>query len=247
MLDYQAPQDLLKDRVIIVTGAGQGIGKAAALSYAAHGATVIIIGRTVAKLEAVYDEIQAAGLSQAVIYPMDFEKAIEQDFDSIARAIYKQLGRLDGILHNAAEFDNLSPLEIQTIAQFEKMFKVNVTAPFALTKACLPLLKLAYDGSVIFTSSSSGQTASAYWGAHGVSKQAIEHMAQTWALELKNVSNMRINTIVPGAIQSPQRRKSHPGEVHDSLNSAESIMPLYLYLMGPESPNVTGRVFQAQA
>jgi len=244
-MNYQAPQDLLQGRVILVTGAGQGIGREAALAYAANGATVILLGRQVKKLEAVYDEILAAGLAEAIIFPMDLEKSNEDDCKAMAEGIYQQLGRLDGILHNAAHFDNLSPLEIQSAAQFEAMFKVNVTMPFAITKACLPLLKKAVDASIVFTSSTAGHKAAAYWGAHGVSKQAIEHLVKTWALELENMPTLRINAVIPGAAQSPQRKKTHPGEVHSSLPTASSLMPTYLYLMGKDSAGVTGQIIEA--
>ena len=246
MQDYQAPADLLAQRVILVTGAGQGLGKAAALSFAAHGATVILLGRNVKRLEAVYDEIEAAGYPQPLIFPLDLEKANEQDLSAMAEGIYQALGRLDGILHNAAHFDNLSPLEIQTSAQFETMLRVNLIAPFALTKACLPLLKRAPDASVVFTSSSSGHDAVAYWGAHGVSKAAVEHMLQAWASELEQFPGLRLNGVVPGPVQSPQRHKSHPGELHQGLPAASSIMPTYLYLMGADSAGVSGQVLQAQ-
>ena len=159
MKNYQAPRQHLKDRVIIVTGAGQGIGQTAAIAFAKQGATVILVGRTQAKLEATYDAIQAQGLPEALIFPMDLNKATEDDFKAMAEGIYQQLGRLDGILHNATDFNNLSPLEIQTAEQFEEMFRVNVIAPFALTKACLPLLARATHASVIFTSNSSAHFA----------------------------------------------------------------------------------------
>lgn len=241
--DYQAPPDLLKDRVILVTGAGQGIGKAAALAYASKGAQVILLGRKQAKLEAVYDEIEAAGFPQALIFPLDLIKANEQDFANMAEGIYQQLGRLDGILHNAAHFDMLSPLEIQTSKQFEQMLRVHLLAPFALTKACLPLLRKAPDASVIFTSTLAAREPAAFWGAHAISKTAADHMARIWALELENVPSLRMNTVVPGAVQSPQRNKSHPGEMHVNLPPADKFMPLYLYLMGPDSVGSSGKTF----
>lgn len=244
MKNYQAPSQHLKDRVVIVTGAGQGIGKTAAIAFAKHGATVILIGRTLAKLEATYDAIKEKNLPEALIFPMDLNKATEDDFKAMAEGIYQQLGRLDGILHNATDFNNLSPLEIQTAEQFEEMFRINVTAPFALTKACLPLLERAANASVIFTSNSSAQSAKAYWGSHGVSKAATDFMMQMWAQELENRPQIRLNSIVPGALQSPQRKKTHPGEVHAELPSMESAMPLYLYLMGDESIGITGEVHQ---
>jgi NAD(P)-dependent dehydrogenase (short-subunit alcohol dehydrogenase family) len=244
MKNYQAPSQHLKDRVIIVTGGGQGIGQTAAIAFAKQGATVILVGRTQAKLEATYDAIQAQGLAEALIFPLDLNKAREDDFKAMAEGIYKQLGRLDGILHNATDFNNLSPLEIQTTEQFEEMFRVNVIAPFALTKACLPLLARATHASVIFTSNSSAQSPKAYWGSHGISKASTDFMMQMWAQELENRPNIRFNSIVPGALQSPQRKKTHPGEVHANLPTMESAMPLYFYLMGDDSIGVTGTIQQ---
>lgn len=245
MKNYQAPHQDLKDRVIIVTGAGQGLGQTAAIAFAKQGATMILIGRTQAKLEATYDTIQEQGLPEALIFHMDLNKATEDDFNAMAEGIYQQLGRLDGILHNATDFDNLSPLEIQTTEQFEEMFRVNVIAPFALTKACLPLLERAENASVIFTSNSSAQTPKAYWGSHGISKAAADFMMQMWSQELESRPNIRFNSIVPGGLQSPQRKKTHPGEVHSELPIMESAMQLYLYLMGDESKGITGKVHQA--
>jgi len=241
MKDYQAPPQHLAGRVILVTGAGQGIGRAAALTFAAQGASIILAGRQVSKLEAAYDEIAAKGLPEAVIFPIDLNSAKEQDYANMAQSIYQQLGRLDGILHNAAHYDNLSPLEIQTMAQFEQMLRVNLTAPFALTKACLPLLQRAADASVIYTSTSAALTPTAYWGGHAISKHAAMHMMQIWTQELeKTAPHLRFNTVIPGAIQSPQRKKSHPGEVHEHLPTAESLMPIYQYLMGEDSKGVSG-------
>jgi len=241
--DYQAPPDLLADRVILVTGAGQGIGRAAALAFASCGAQVILLGRKSAKLEAVYDEIAAAGHTEALIFPMDLIKATEQEFVAMAEGIRQQLGRLDGILHNAAHLDVLSPLEIQTPRQFELMLRVHLLAPFSLTKACLPLLKNSPDAAVLFTSTAAAQTPAAFWGAHAISKAAADHMVKIWALELENVPNLRMNTVVPGAVQSPQRRKSHPGELHANLPGIESLLPAYLYLMGPDSAGISGQTF----
>lgn len=245
-IHYQPVPQLLQERVILVTGAGQGIGRAAALAFAAQGATVILLGRKVKKLEAVYDEIEAAGGPQPLIFPMNLEKAGEDEYKGLAEGIYQQVGRLDGILHNAGRFDNLSPLEIQTVAQFNGMLATNLVAPFALTKACLPLLKRAPDASVIVTSTTAAHHPAAFWGAHAISNSAAEVMVKIWAQELETFPNLRINAIVPGPVQSPQRKLSHPGELHSSLPPPEAIMPLYLYLMGHDSAGVSGRIFEAQ-
>lgn len=239
-------KNTLQERVIFVTGAGQGLGKEAAIAFAKHGATVILAGRKQKKLEAVYDEIVAAGYPESLIFPLDLEKATEEDYKAAAEGIYQQLGRLDGILHNASHFDRLAPLEIHTAQEFERMFKVNVTAPFALTKACLPLLKMSDNASVVFVSSNNGNEASPYWGAHGISKKAMEHLMQAWSLELEQFPQLRLNAVVPGAIQSPQRKKSHPGEVHADLPTSDQLIALYVYLMGSESKAVRGAVLKPQ-
>ena len=246
MLSYQPVPDHLKERVILVTGAGQGIGRAAAKAFSAQGATVILLGRKVKKLETVYDEIEAAGGPQPLIFPMNLEKAGEDEYKGLAEGIYQQVGRLDGILHNASRFDNLSPLEIQTLAQFNGMLATNLVAPFALTKACLPLLKRAPDASVIVTSTTAAHHPAAFWGAHAISKSAAEMMVKIWAQELETFPNLRINGVIPVPVQSPQRKLSHPAELHSSLPKPEAIMPLYLYLMGHDSAGVSGQVFEAQ-
>jgi len=244
-MNYQAPGNHLQGRVILVTGAGQGIGRAAALAFATQGATVILAGRKVSKLEEVYDEIEAAGNPQPAIFPLDLAKAGEAECTALAEAIYAQLGRLDGILHNAARFDNLSPLEIQNAEQFNGMLRVNLVTPFLLTKACLPLLKRSPDASIVFTSTTAAHHPAAFWGAHAISKNAVETMAKIWSEEIGLLPNLRINTIIPGAIQAPQRRKSHPGELSENLPTTEAIMPLYLYLMGHDSAGINGQVFEA--
>lgn len=243
MKDYQASPDLLKDRVILVTGAGQGIGKTAALTFAAHGATVILHGKSTRKLEKVYDEIEAAGHPQPAIFPLDLEKATEADFNAMATGIAEQLGRLDGILHNASRGGRPQPLADQTLDQWLYFLRVNLAAPFALTRACLPLLLAAPDASVISTSETHGHNPAPFWGGFAVSKAGLETMTRIWALELDNHPNLRFNTLIPGPVQSPQRAFTHPAENRAKLPSSADLMPTYLYLMGPDSRGVTGQVF----
>lgn len=242
--NYQARPDLLKDRVILVTGAGQGIGRAAALAYAAHGATVIIHGRKTEKLEQVYDEIEAAGHPQPAIMPLDLGKAGDRDYEAFANAIKIQLGRLDGILHNAAHLDSLRQLELETLDQWMSTLRTNLAAPFALTRACMPLLKAAPDASVIMTSDSHGHTPAAYWGSFAVSKAGLEALVKIWTQELEVHPHLRVNTLIPCPVQSPQRTRTHPGELRASLPMPESLMPYYLYLMGPDSREVKGQTIE---
>ncbi|PSJ16284.1 YciK family oxidoreductase [Nitrosomonas supralitoralis] len=239
--NYSAPKDLLKDRVILVTGAGQGLGRTAALSYANHGATVILHGRKVRKLESVYDEIESIGKEQALIFPLDLERAEEKDYFTLAHAIAQQLGRLDGILHNATYLLGLSPLEQQTIEQWRIMLQVNLIAPFALTNACLPLLKASTDASVIMTSSTHGHNPSAYWGSFAVAKAGLEALVKIQADEWDQMSNLRVNTVIPGLVNSPQRVITHPGEIKQKLRQPEDLMSMYLFLMGADSKGISGQ------
>lgn len=238
--NYSATENLLQDRVILVTGAGQGIGRVAALAYANCGATVILHGRKVKKLETVYDEIEALGKAEALIYPLDFEKAEDKDFEILAHAIKEQLGRLDGILHNAALLTGLTPLEYQSVSQFRTLLQVNLVAPFAITKACLPLLKAAPDASVIMTTSSSGFNPTAYWGGFAIANSGIQALMKIQADEWDILPNLRINSIVPGLVNSPQRVITHPGELKQSMRRPEDLVINYLYLMGPDSKSMKG-------
>ena len=239
--NYIAPNDLLKDRVILVTGAGQGIGRTAALTYAAHGATVILHGRNVKKLESVYDEIEAGGGAQPSIFPLDLEKAGDKDFAAIAHAIKLQLGRLDGILHNAALLFNLTPLEAQTLEEWLALLRVNLVAPFALTRACFPLLKASPDASVIMTSDAHGHVPAAYWGGFAVAKAGVEALVKIQAQEWEILPTLRINALIPGPVHTPQRTRTHPGEVKQRLRQPQELMSCYLYLMGPDSKAVSGK------
>lgn len=244
MQNYLAPPDLLKEKVILVTGAGQGIGRSAALTFAAHGATVILHGRNVEKLEETYDEIENRGYPQAAIFPLDLAKATDQEFEGLAQAIHQQLGRLDGILHNASAFYNCAPLEIQTLDQWLTLLRVNLAAPFALTKACLPLLKRAEEASVVMTSETHGHNPAAYWGGFAVSKSGVESLVRIWSEEWEVFPNLRINALIPGPVASPQRAKSHPGELKQSLRTPDDLMPYYLYLMGRDSRGTSGEIIE---
>jgi NAD(P)-dependent dehydrogenase (short-subunit alcohol dehydrogenase family) len=244
--DYQASPDLLSGRVILITGAGDGIGAAAAKRCAAHGATVILLGRTTRKLEAVYDAIEAEGHPQPAIYPMNLEGAAPKDYEDLATTINQEFGRLDGLLHNASLLGTLTPLGQYDIEQWSKVMQVNLNAPFLMTRACLGLLKQAEDASVIFTSSSVGRQGRAYWGAYGVSKAANENMMQIWADELETNTPVRVNSINPGAVRTSMRARAYPGEDPNTLPTPDAILATYLYLLGPDSRGVTGRQFNAQ-
>ncbi|MBT3348180.1 MAG: YciK family oxidoreductase [Thiotrichales bacterium] len=242
--DYTPKTDLLKGRTILVTGAGSGLGAAAAIAYAAHGATVMLLGRTQFRLEDTYDAIVEAGNPQPYIFSIDFAKAEEQDYRELAGGIYDEAGKLDGLLHNAAHLGDLSPIEHFSLKQWETTFQVNVTAQFLLSKFCIPLLRRAENASMIFTSSGVGKQGAAYWGAYSASKFANEGMAQILADELDG-DGVRVNTIDPGIARTVMRAKAFPAENPNIHPKPEELMGAYLYLMGEESEAVTGQRFNA--
>ncbi|PCK10070.1 MAG: YciK family oxidoreductase [Alteromonadaceae bacterium] len=242
---YQAPKGLLDDKIILVTGAGDGIGRVAALYYASFGATVILLGRTLKKLEAVYDEIENQGNRQPAIFPMNFEGAAEQDIVSLHDAISEEFGRLDGILHNAAELGAQTPISNYALETWNKLLQVNITAPFMITKALLPLLSKADNASILYTSSSVGHQGKAYWGAYAVSKAAGENFVQVLADELDG-SSVRVNSINPGPVRTGLRAKAYPAEDPATVALPEAVMPTYLYLMGEDSKSLNGEHINAQ-
>ncbi len=242
---YTPANDLLKDKVIAVTGAGSGIGRDAALHFAAHGATVVLLGRTTEKLEQVYDEIENAGHPQAAIYPINFEGAIEKDYEDMCNSLDDAFGHLDGILHNASELGERTPICNYTGDVWTRVLQVNVTAPFMMTKALAPLLMRSESASVVFTGSSVGYTGRAYWGAYSVSKAATENLMQILADEFDEVTQIRCNSINPGATRTRMRAAAYPAENPADVKEASSIMPLYLYLMGKDSLDENGKQFQA--
>ena len=244
--DYQPSENALSDKIILVTGAGDGIGRIASLQYAAHGATVILLGRTVEKLESVYDEIVAAGGPQPAIFPMDLASAGNEDGIACAEAIGQEFPHLDGLLHNASILGERRPIENASFAAWQEVMQVNANAQFLLTHHLLPLLKLAPRASIIFTSSGVGRVGRAYWGAYAISKFAVEGMMQIWADELANVSSIRVNSLNPRATRTAMRAKAYPAEDRSKLPTAEAIMGAYLFLMGEDSKDIDGQQLDAR-
>lgn len=243
--NYAPAPDLLKDRVILVTGASSGIGRAAAKTFAAYGATVILLARTVKKLEVLYDEIIAAGHSTPAIYPLNLANATPQDYEKIRQSIQQHFGRLDGLLHNAATLGTLTPLEHYPIEQWYQVLQVNLNSTFLLTQATLPLLKHALNASILFTTANEGKQGKAYWGAYSVSKFALNGLMQVLAHELETNTTIRVNSLNPGCIRTALRANAYPAENTSDLSLPETILPLYLYLMDPHHGEVRGQHFDA--
>lgn len=245
ILTYQPTPDCLKDKIILVTGAGDGIGKVAALTYAKCGATVLLLGKTQAKLEAVYDEIEELGLPEPAILPMDLERATFAQMNELAGLIEKEFGHLDGVLHNAAILGALTPLEMYDPITFEQVMRVNTTAVFMLTQSLMPLLRASASGSVIFTSSGVAKPR-AFWGAYALSKQAVEGMMTLFTQETQTLTTLRFNCINPGATRTNMRAHAFPGEDPNTLKTPEDIMSAYVYLMTDEASGVKGQVIACQ-
>ena len=241
-----ARPDELAGRVIAITGASSGIGRAVALACAKFGATVILIGRNARKLETVHGEIEAAGGPEPTIAVLDLEKALASDYDQLAAAISERFGRLDGLLHNAGLLGTLSPIEHYDVPTWCRVMHVNVTAAFALTQVLIPALKQSPDASVLFTSSSVGRRGRAYWGAYAVSKFATEGFMQILASEVENITSIRVNSLNPGRARTMMRRQAYPAEDINTLPLPETLTGPYIALLGPASRGITGQTFDAQ-
>ena len=244
METYNPPANLLKERVILVTGAGSGIGRAAAQAFAAHGASVILLGRNLRHLEETYDLIEEAGGPKPAIMPMNLESATEHELNGMAVTIGQEFGRLDGILHNAAKLAMLSRIDDYDLETWNEVLRVNLTAPFLITRACLPLLRASEDASILFTSDRIGRKGKAYWGAYGVSKFGLEGLMQILSEELED-SSIRVNSIAPCPTRTSLRAYAYPAEDPNTLPEPATLLRSYLYLMGPDSKGVNGQAFEA--
>ena len=235
----------LSNKTILITGAGDGIGKQAALSYSAQGAEVILLGRTVKKLEQVYDEICKNGGREPAIVPLDMAGATANHYQGMATTIDNQFKKLDGLLHNAGILGTLQPMIDISEAEFDQVMTINVKSQFLMTKALIPVLKKSVKASIIFTSSSVGQKGRAYWGSYAISKFATEGMMQVLADEYEN-THLRFNCINPGGTNTAMRTKAYPAENSDNLKTPLDIMPLYIDLMSDDSADTNGQTLMAQ-
>lgn len=243
---YEAPAGLLNNRVILITGASDGIGRALALRCAELGAKVILHGRNVAKLEAVYDSITTlVGAPQPSIACMDLAAADSAAYTSLAQSIEEEFGHLDGLVNNASILGDRMALDQYDIGTFQRVMHVNLTATFALTQVCIPLLRQSDDASVIFTSSGVGRKGRAFWGAYSVSKFGTEALMQILADENRH-SSLRFNCINPGAVRTKMRLEAYPAEDRNKLKTPEEILSPYLFLLGPDGKGITGESLDAQ-
>ncbi|MGH8475480.1 MAG: SDR family NAD(P)-dependent oxidoreductase [Methylococcales bacterium] len=238
--------DILKDRILFVTGASGRLGRVASVACARHGATVILCAKNLPSLEVIYDEIIRDGSPKPAIYAIDLNTAAEHDYDKLARTIEREFGVLHGLLHSAAAIAPLGPVSNIPVSDWSKVLNVNLNAPFILTRVLLDLLQNSGDGTIVFTSDSAARGKAAYWGAYAVSKIALEGFAAILADEFESSSKFRVNTLVPGPIDSPIRNQAFPAENPRCRAHAQSLELLYTYLLGPNSRGQNARIFEAQ-
>lgn len=245
--NYQPSADALKDRIVLVTGAGDGIGRAVAIESARRGATVVLLGRTQKKLEATYDAIAAVGAPRPAILTLDLAATTTPEYAGVAATLTQEYGRVDGIAHIAGILGARTTLDQYDARIWTEVLAVNLTAPFLLTQALMPLLRAAPDPAVVFASSGVGRKARAFWGAYAVSKFALEGLMQCWADETATLSRpIRINALNPGATRTAMRLAAYPGEVRDQLTTPEQVAPAFIYLLSNASTGITGKTFDAQ-
>lgn len=242
-MHYQPKRDLLNGRIILVTGASDGIGKEAALTYARHGASLILLGRNEEKLRRVAQQVKDEGQA-AQWFILDMATCTPEDCQQLSSEIATTTPHLDGVLHNAGLLGDICPMSEQDPAVWNEVMQVNVNATFYLTQALLPLLLKSDCGSLVFTSSSVGRQGRANWGAYATSKFATEGMMQVLAEEYQN--RLRVNCINPGGTRTSMRASAFPTEDPQKLKTPADIMPLYLWLMGDDSRRKTGMTFDAQ-
>lgn len=239
LLDYQPADGLLAGRIILVTGAAEGIGRALSLECGRLGATVILLDRYVKRLEKLYDEIEKAGGPQPAIYPMNLEGATVKDYEDLADNIEKEFGRLDGLVNNAGWVAALTPFRLYDPEVWARVMTVNLHAPFLITRACLPLLERAENPSVVFSTHACRR---AYWGAFGIAKAGIEGMLDILAAEYDGTDRpIRVNGVDTGPVRTAMRVAIYPGEDPNAIPKPEDRIAPYLYLLGPDSRGVTGR------
>ncbi len=233
-------------RVILVSGAGDGIGQAVAMALARQGATVALLGRTQRKLARTYDRIIEGHGPKPALLPFNLETATAIEYDALFDALDREFGRLDGLAHIAGVLGDLSPIDQYDVPTWCKVLHVNLTAAFILTRTLLPLLRRSEDASIVFTSSGIARHARAYWGAYAASKFGTEGLMQVLAHEMAGTTRIRVNSLDPGPVRTAMRRQAFPAENPDWLPEPTAIVAPYLYLLGPASRGVNGQALDAQ-
>tara|TARA_B100000378_G_scaffold31965_1_gene23918 strand:+ start:1967 stop:2713 length:747 start_codon:yes stop_codon:yes gene_type:complete len=245
LFKYSPQADLLKDKVIMISGSSSGVGKEAAITFAKFGSQTILLARNNDLLEETYNFFVKKNIRKPMLHTLDFNKAEEKDYIALSEAVIKEYGKLDGLLNNAGILGDKSPIENYGIKKWREVMKVNLESSFLLTKSLLPALKRPNHSSIIFTSSGVGRKGKAYWGAYAISKFAIEGLVQILSEELKKTSGIRVNAINPGRVQTKMRAEAYPAEDPTTLPSPREVMNAYLFLMGDDSLGISGKSIDA--
>lgn len=225
-----AARGRLKEKLILVTGASRGIGRALAVALAAEGAHPVLVARTVGGLEETDDLVQAAGGS-ATLVPLDL---LEFDgIDRLAAQIFERWGRLDGLIVNHAMLGVMSPLAHIDPKVWERTFALNVTSNWRTLRACDPLLRLAEAPRAVFIGSAAAWKHRPYWGLYAASKAAQLNMVLTWAAECEKTP-IRVNAVDPGPMRTAMRAAAMPGEDPETLPHPDELAPMVVELMLPE-------------
>lgn len=220
----------LTERVYLVTGAAGGLGRAISRALAEAGATVILLDKEVAGLEAAYDEIETSGAPQPAILSLDLEGAEAEDYEQLVATVGEELGRLDGIVHAAAQLGGLAPIADYPPTVWTRVLAINLTGPYLITRACLPLLEEASDPTVVFVSDEVGEQGKAYWGAYGVSKAGMEALARMLADETEQ-SLLRIHTVIPGPMATHLQSEAFPGATPEEWPDPSERAPGFARLL----------------
>ena len=243
---YNAPKNLLKDKVILVTGGGSGIGRQAGLTFTAFGAEVILLGKNSSHLNETYNLFEKNNLKKPILQAIDFEIAEEEDFKKISEEVLKEFGKLDGLLNNASILGTKTSIHNYDINEWRRVSKINFESSLLLTRSLLPVLQIPDNSSIVFTSSGVGRKGKAYWGAYAISKFATEGLVQILSEELEKTLGIRVNAINPGAVRTKMRAQAYPAEDPKTLKNPKDIMNAYLFLMGIDSLGITGKSIEAQ-
>ena len=240
-----AAPDALAGRVILVTGAYGSLGEYAAKACAQAGATVVLLGRKVPKLSKVYDAVKALGALPA-IYPLDLAGADPADYEQLADRIVADLGGLHGILHCAAEFTGLRPLDTTPPEDFVRNLHVNLSAPWLLTQACLPALRAQADSAVVFVLDDPARVQSAYWGPYGVAKAGLLGLMRVLDDET-DTGPVRVSALQPNPMHSNIRSRAYVEDSAVRVPSPLRTAHACVHLLSPAGAAWRGEVLSEPA